>query len=415
MTTPERSTERPEPLPSQQVSAAGAWRWPILAALLLACVVVWRFSGGEDRNAKPPLHDGTASPMPVAQRSDFDSIEKRTISLVENARQAVVAISVYEHDRKVSSGSGIFWDAKGNVVTNWHVIRAALSQDDRGRDTIHAGYRIFVTRVDGKSVRARVVGVQPSNDLGVLKVDFGVSTGIKPLPLGSIHELRVGQMSYAIGNPYGYDFTLTTGVVSALGRRVRSVTGQVIEGVIQTEAAINPGNSGGPLLDSAGRLIGITTSIHSPSGSSIGLGFAIPVDLVNHVVPQLIRGGARAGLGIKVVGGIDRWVYRLMANLGIRGVAISRVIDQTAAAKAGLRPVNIESLRDGWQRDDSGQVLAALGDVISGVNGVEISSLRQLDNAIRGLPTGTKVDLAIVRRGRKVVLPVELNLVNPGA
>ncbi|MCB9881074.1 MAG: trypsin-like peptidase domain-containing protein [Planctomycetes bacterium] len=387
-----------------------AWRWPILAALILGVVVVWRFGGGRGTT---PLHDEAAQPLPVVEREDLDGLEKRTIALFEHARDSVVAITVFQERTSLSptmgvaSGSGFFWDDQGNIVTNWHVIRPVLDPDAKGPQIqIRPGGEIWVTRADRSSVAARVVGVQPANDLAVLKADFE-SGPMSPLPIGTAVDLQVGQSAYVIGNPYGYDYTLTTGVISALGRQVRSATGQTIDGVIQTDAAINPGNSGGPLLDSAGRLIGITTSIHSPSGSSIGLGFAIPVDLVNTVVPYLIRGGARAGLGVDIA---DPWFGR---RLGIVGVPIIRVHEGTSAARAGLRPINAEEYDAGVLRNDLARQRRSIGDVIIGIDGVAIRNRVDLGNSLRGRPIGTKIQLTIARDGKRVDIPIELCALDP--
>lgn len=400
MTAPTHSFPDHASIPPRS-RAMGAWRWPILAAILLAGVLVWRFA--TDRRPSP-LHNAAAEPIPVSDGGEMAPREKRTIELFNRARQSVVAITVFRGRSRVTSGSGFFWDTAGNVVTNWHVIRSVLGTNNVGAIGLVNGCTISVTREDRNSVAARVVGVQPSNDLAVLKVDFAGDDPI-PLDVGSVTELQVGQDAYAIGNPYGYDYTLTTGVVSALNRQVRSVTGQVIDGVIQTDAAINPGNSGGPLLDSSGRLIGITTSIHSPSGSSIGLGFAIPVDLVNNVVPQLIRGGARAGLGIRA------W------SVPIRGLglAIMHVEEGSAAERAGLRITSRDALiaaltRPQGRRDQEME----LGDIIAGVNGVPIRNSISLDHALRGLPIGTKINLSIYRDGRALDIPVELTALKPG-
>ena len=398
----------PELAPPRGRAPLHDWRWPILAALVLAIVLVWRFGG---QRSESPLHDDRARPLPVVDRDDFDAVEKRTIALFEGARDSVVAITVFRGRRRLTtgtaSGSGFFWDEDGNVVTNWHVVRPVLVTKGP-KVEIADDCEIWVTRSNSESASARIVGVQPANDLAVLKVDFA-SGKARPLPLGTAMDLRVGQSAYAIGTPHGHDYPLTTGVISALGRRVASVTGQSIEGVIQTDAAINPGNSGGPLLDSAGRLIGITTSIHSPSGASVGLGFAIPVDLVNSIVPHLIRGGARAGLGVELCN------PRISAQLRLEGVPIQRVIDGSSAARAGLRPIDFEEVQSASLRNDSKRFFEALGDVIVGIDGVAIKNSLDLDNALRGRPIGTKIMLTIVRERRRVELNIELCALDPGA
>ncbi len=217
------------------------------------------------------------------------------------------------------TGSGLIWDELGNVVTNFHVIQNAdVAQ---------------VTLADHSSWKARRVGNAPDKDLAVLKIDAPRGQ-LRPIPLGISKDLQVGQKVFAIGNPFGLDQTLTRGIISALGREIESVARHPIQGVIQTDAAINPGNSGGPLLDSAGRMIGVNTAIYSPSGASSGIGFAIPVDTVNRVVPELIRFGrvTRPGLGVQLL------EDRIAQELGAAGPIVYDVAPESAAARAGIRP-----------------------------------------------------------------------------
>jgi S1-C subfamily serine protease len=222
------------------------------------------------------------------------------------------------------TGSGFVWDTKGNIITNFHVIQNADAAQ--------------VTLADQSNWKAQVVGVAADKDLAVLRID-APSNRLRPIPLGTSKELQVGQSVFAIGNPFGLDQSLTTGVISALGREIDSVTRRPIQGVIQTDAAINPGNSGGPLLDSAGRLIGVNTQIFSPSGASAGIGFAIPVDTVNRIVPELIRSGKiiRPGLGVELA------EEQIAKKIGVSGVVIVDVARGGPAAKAGIRPTRRES------------------------------------------------------------------------
>ncbi|MEO0764101.1 MAG: trypsin-like peptidase domain-containing protein, partial [Pseudomonadota bacterium] len=210
-----------------------------------------------------------------------------------------------------------------------------------------------------------------------------------PLPIGTSADLQVGQAVLAIGNPFGLDWTLTTGIVSALDRDLRTGRGPVIRGVIQTDAAINPGNSGGPLLDSAGRLIGVNTAIFSPSGSNAGIGFAVPVDTVNRVVPQLIARGRYAppSLGI----GVDRRAQALARRAGIEGVLVLRVPRGSAAARAGLRPARLEP---------DGRLVP--GDVIVAVEGRRTDDLDALEVALSGIAPGASVTVTLRREGREV-------------
>ncbi len=216
------------------------------------------------------------------------------------------------------AGSGFVWDQDGHIITNFHVIQEA------------SGAR--VTLADHSVWDAQLVGTAPDQDLAVLYIN-APKHQLKPIAIGTSGDLQVGQKVFAIGNPFGLDQTLTTGIISALGREINAVTGRTISGVIQTDAAINPGNSGGPLLDSAGRLIGVNTAIYSPSGVSTGIGFAVPVDTVNRVVPQLIRHGRiiRPGLGVRIA---DDATAR---RFGLQGVLIIQVEKGSAAETAGLR------------------------------------------------------------------------------
>ncbi|MBM4297498.1 MAG: trypsin-like serine protease, partial [Deltaproteobacteria bacterium] len=221
------------------------------------------------------LNDPKASPRAVAPRGELRGDEKSTIALFKQASPAVVNITAIGVERDMftlnlyqipqGTGSGFVWDTTGNIITNFHVIQNADAAQ--------------VTLADQSNWKARVVGVAPDKDLAVLKIDAPANK-LQPIPIGTSKDLQVGQSVFAIGNPFGLDQTLTTGIISALNREIESVTRRPIQGVIQSDAAINPGNSGGPLLDSAGRLIGVNTAIYSPSGASAGIGFAIPVDTV---------------------------------------------------------------------------------------------------------------------------------------
>jgi S1-C subfamily serine protease len=277
------------------------------------------------------------------------------------------------------SGTGFIWDAEGHVVTNFHVIQGAV--------------RATITLADGSRHEASYVGGAPDKDLAVLQL-AKTPPKLRPIPLGTSADLQVGQAVLAIGNPFGLDQTLTTGVVSALGREIQSVTRRRINGVIQTDAAINPGNSGGPLLDSAGRLIGVNTAIQSPSGGSAGIGFAMPVDTVNRVVPQLIARGRleRPDLGFEPVE--PRLVERAFGPQ--KGVMVGRVARGGAAARAGLQAVSAEGRR----------VFA--GDLIQAVNGRAIEDWDGLLDAVEALPLGSSVNLDVQREGRKLHLAIRL-------
>jgi S1-C subfamily serine protease len=276
------------------------------------------------------------------------------------------------------AGSGFIWDEQGHIVTNFHVIQNASSAQ--------------VMLNDRTAVNARLVGVSEDYDLAVLKIDVPASD-LRPIDVGTSNDLQVGQKVFAIGNPFGLDQTLTTGVISGLGREIPAPTGRPIQGVIQTDAAINPGNSGGPLLDSAGRLIGVNTAISSPSGAYAGVGFAVPVDTVQRIVPELIRDGriTRPGLGVRLVD--DQFVERL----GLQGAMIQDVADESAAARAGLRPTTIEGGRN-----------VRWGDLITHVDGRPLQNRADLYKALDGRRVGETVKLTVIREGKAIELDVTL-------
>ncbi|MEL6266423.1 MAG: trypsin-like peptidase domain-containing protein [Pseudomonadota bacterium] len=355
-----------------------ALRTLVLLGIVLGAFALWQ--------AVPVFraHLVGGEPRAVAARGALAPAEQTVIALFEQARDSVVFISTADRsvnlftrevfERPRGTGSGFVWDAAGHVVTNHHVVAGAD--------------RATVRLVDGRSFRARLVGSDPANDLAVLRIEVDEGRP-PPLPIGTSADLQVGQAVLAIGNPFGLDWTLTTGIVSALDRDLRTGRGPVIRGVIQTDAAINPGNSGGPLLDSAGRLIGVNTAIFSPSGSSAGIGFAVPVDTVNRVVPQLIARGRYAppSLGI----GVDRRAQALARRAGIEGVLVLRVPRGSAAARAGLRPARLEP---------DGRLVP--GDVIVAVEGRRTDDLDALEVALSGIAPGASVTVTLRREGREV-------------
>ncbi|MCU0656199.1 MAG: trypsin-like peptidase domain-containing protein [Polyangiaceae bacterium] len=271
------------------------------------------------------------------------------------------------------SGSGFIWDDQGHIVTNYHVIQGAQALE--------------VTLQDQQSFEARVVGAEPRKDIAVLKIE-APRAALKPVRVPRSGQLvEVGQKAIAIGNPFGLDHTLTKGTISALGRKVQGVGGVTIRDMIQTDAAINPGNSGGPLLDSAGQLIGMNTMIFSRSGSSAGIGFAVPVSTIARVVPQIIRTGRaeQVGMGIE----IDP-AQRLERRAGVQGVIVLGVSAGSPAEKAGLQ--GVRQTRRGIQ----------LGDVIVGVDDKPVASYDDLYNGLDGHKPGDRVNIKL-RRGNQVV------------
>lgn len=329
-----------------------------------------------------------AESRPITPRGDLADEEKTTIELFENVSPSVVYITSIAHRRGLFSlnifkipqgtGSGFIWDKQGHIVTNYHVIS--------GSDSIE------VILADHSVWEATAVRADPSKDLAVLRISAPPDK-LKPIPVGTSKDLRVGQTVFAIGNPFGLDQTLTKGVVSALGRSITSLTGREIEGVIQTDAAINPGNSGGPLLDSASRLIGVNTTIYSTSGSNAGIGFAVPVGIVNDVVPQLIQHGRviRPQLGIKMVDD------RIARRNRITGVLIDYVVRGSSAEAAGLRGLK-EIGRDRY----------VIGDTIKRIDQQVITDSNDLLDALESHEVGDVVEVTFERDGRLHTAKVQL-------
>ncbi len=307
----------------------------------------------------------------------YTPAELHTIQLFETASPSVCYITTKTRQRSFwsfdvtevpsGSGSGFVWDKQGHIITNYHVIQGAT--------------QAIVTLASGESYVATLVGFAKEKDLAVLKID-APQRELAPIPVGSSEGIRVGQSVYAIGNPFGLDQTLTTGVVSALDREINSQANVPIQGVIQSDAAINPGNSGGPLLDSKGLLIGVNTAIYRPSGASAGIGFSIPVDVVRYVVPDLIRYGEirRATLDVE---------FRSLR--GDQGLVFYRVAPDGAAARAGVR---------GLTQDSRGYY--TLGDILLGINGKAIKSNTDYFQTMEQLAPGETVTLNILREDRKL-------------
>ncbi len=334
------------------------------------------------------LTEPDAPPRAVTARGDLAADERATIELFRRCAPSVVYITNIALRRDFfgmnvtevpqGTGSGFIWDENGFVVTNFHVLQG--------------GQAFEVTLADQSSWPGRFVGAEPDKDLAVLRIEAPASK-LKPIALGTSADLQVGQKVFAIGNPFGLDQTLTTGIISALKRQIRSVTDRSIQDVIQTDAAINPGNSGGPLLDSAGRLIGVNTAIYSPSGSSAGIGFAVPVDTVNRIVPQLVRHGKVVRPGLGVVLADDN----LARRFGLEGALVLQVSPGSAAEAAGLRPT---------RRDDYGRLY--LGDLIVAVEGEPVRSGDELGLRLEKQAVGATVSLTVRRGEQELKLPVRL-------
>ncbi len=338
-----------------------------------------------------PTFAPDAEPRAVTARGDLAEDEKNTIEVFRAVSPSVVYITSIELRRNLfnlnvyeipqGTGSGFIWDKEGRIVTNYHVIGDAN--------------RVDVTLADQSTWKGTLIGVAPDKDIAVLQIDAPADK-LKPIPLGESSNLLVGQKVFAIGNPFGLDYTMTTGIVSALGREIRAVTGRTIQGVIQSDAAINPGNSGGPLLDSAGRMIGVNTAIYSPSGASAGIGFAVPVDVVNRVVSEIIKYGRVIHPGLS----IDIAHDRIAQRLGIDGVLVINVHPGSAAEKAGLQGT----------RRTNGDII--FGDIIQGINGKAVANSDDLRNEMDKYRVGDKVTLQILRDGKPMELPIVLEEVS---
>jgi S1-C subfamily serine protease len=370
---------------------ASSWITPLLTlmalcGLLILGTLLWReYRAHRDAQAR----DFYGVPREITPRGDLSEIEKTNISIYKQSKPSVVHITSMSVERNEwtlsaqevpeGTGSGFIWDKGGHIVTNYHVIRKA--------DTAH------VTLADHTAWRASLVGAAPDKDLAVLHIDAPADK-LVPILVGQSSDLQVGQMAYAIGNPFGLDLTLTTGVISALGREIQSVTRRSIKNVIQTDAAINPGNSGGPLLDSAGRLIGVNTAIYSPSGSSAGIGFAIPVDEVNRVVSLLIKNGKlqRPSLGVQIV------EDRMAREVGVeKGVLVLNVPPNSPAERAGLQPT---------RKTRTGRI--RLGDVIVAIDDKPVQKANDFFDILESYKIGDTVTLTVLRADEEVQLKATL-------
>jgi S1-C subfamily serine protease len=328
------------------------------------------------------------TPIPPLSDNARTEDERNTIAVFRDSAPSVVFVTqtrvVVDYlagtaqEVPAGSGSGFVWDESGNVVTNYHVVENARS--------------LTVTFHNQQTFEARIVGVEPRKDIAVLAVTAPKNL-LKPVRVVEHVELEVGEKTIAIGNPFGLDHTLTTGVVSALGRQVQGIGGVTIRDMVQTDAAINPGNSGGPLLDSSGRLIGMNTIIFSKSGSSAGIGFAVPVTTIQRVVPQLIKNGRAEQLGLGVQIDPSR---RLERRHGIRGVVVLDVVAGTPAAKAGLR--GITQTRGG----------IVLGDVIVGLGDQKVDDFDDLYNALDQHRAGDWVEVKVRRDNQLATLKMEV-------
>ncbi len=349
--------------------------------LALAALALLAMGAGPGARAQRSEEAARAAPRAVTPRGALGADELANIAVFKAVSPSVVNITALALTRDVfslnvqqvprGSGTGFVWDEAGHIVTNFHVIQGANAAR--------------VTLADQSSHRAELVGAFADRDLAVLKLNLPRHR-LPPIPIGTSRDLQVGQRVYAIGNPFGLDQTLTTGIVSALNREIESVTRRMIRGAIQTDAAINPGNSGGPLLDSAGRLIGVNTAIYSTSGASAGIGFAIPVDEVNRIVPRLIRDGRLIRPNLGITAAPEAWAR---AQKLPPGVAVLRVAPNSVAQRAGLLA---------FSRDADGELVP--GDVITAINDEPIASFEDMLTAMERYQPGERVSLGLWRAGK---------------
>jgi S1-C subfamily serine protease len=352
----------------------------VLVLVALAAVVLWNYWPGSRNSGRDP----EAQPRPIVARGELSDLEKANIAIYKEATPSLVQITNLDvrdnffglnmQEVPKGVGSGFVWDDDGHIVTNYHVVQGARAA------------RVTLSDQGKTQLEAERLWAHPDLDIAVLWLNVPKGK-LKPLALGTSHDLQVGQMVFALGDPFGLNGSMSTGIVSALGREIKSVTERPIQGVIQTTAPLNPGNSGGPLLDSSGRLIGMNTAILSPTGAFAGVGFAIPVDEINRVVPQLIKHGkiVRPWFGVQLVD--DQVAHELGVDTG---ALILKVVPGGPAAQAGLR---------GTSRGDDGRLI--LGDVILAVDGKEITGPRDVHRILAEHQPGDVVTVTVNRNGAK--------------
>ncbi|MCP4914197.1 MAG: PDZ domain-containing protein [Oligoflexia bacterium] len=333
--------------------------------------------GGSNNNEKRALLESEKNTINIFKENVKSVVN---VSNIKNIRRGGFFSGYEEMEVPSGQGSGFVWDNDGHIVTNFHVVQ--------GGDSFLISFH-----KDSKQYKAKFVGGEPKKDIAVLKL-IEKPKNLIPLKVGSSKDLQVGQKALAIGNPFGLDHTITSGIISALGRRIKGYAGVTIQGMIQTDCSINPGNSGGPLLDSQGQLIGVNTMIFSASGSSAGVGFAVPVGTVKSIVPQLIKNGkvTRPGLGIGLL------EDHVKLYFGIEeGIVIKTVLDDGPAKKAGLK---------GMGRDRSGRYI--FGDIILKVAGKKVNTFDDIYQVLEDFKVGDRVEIEYLRDGK--TQKVKLNL-----
>lgn len=367
------------------------WRGWSQACGLTAAMALWAVGVGGGMVAMSPGAGVAADPAPLRQ---FTPEEQTNIAVYEAVNRSVVNINTKTtvtsgfflmETPSEGAGSGIVIDSQGHLLTNFHVVEGARE--------------IEVLLYDGSSHSATLVGVDPVTDVAVIRVEAPAEL-LVPVRFGSSHDLRVGQRVFAIGNPFGLERTLTTGIISSLNRSLPTRSGRTIKSIIQTDAAINPGNSGGPLLDSGSQLIGMTTAIASRTGQSSGVGFAIPVGTLSRLVPQLIE----RGRVVRPDAGIAR-VYQTE-----RGLLVAALAPEGAAERAGIRGFRVmrERRRQGPFVAEFERVDRSAADLIVGIDGEPIETVDDFLTAIESKQPGERILIAVERQGHRLDVPVVL-------
>jgi S1-C subfamily serine protease len=370
----------------------------LVAILLIAFVALYLKLSGYWPHA---LFDPSAGPREITPRGDLAEDEKSTIAIfkADNASVVHITTSALGEDFRMNpveipqgSGSGFIWDNQGYIVTNYHVVRGARPQRGGAAGIIHVALPNSATNYS-----AQFVGGSSSTDVAVLKINAPASD-LNPIPIGRSDDLQIGQKVFAIGSPFSLNQSFTAGIVSGLGREIQSESGQTIKDVIQVSAPINPGNSGGPLLDSAGRLIGVTTAIVSPTGAFSGIGFAIPVDTVNSVVPRLIQSGSAEppSLGISLFQDELTAALRKRGDIKEQGVLVAKVWPGGGAQAAGVVPTRRTEGNFEW------------GDLIVAIDGKPTPDIKALADVVALKKSGDAVELTVIRGGERKNVSVTL-------
>jgi S1-C subfamily serine protease len=392
------ASERPRSA-SNGPSSGGTVNGWLVAILLIAFVALYLKLSGYWPHS---LYDSNAGPRDITPRGDLADDEKSTIAIfkADNASVVHITTSAVGEDFRMNpveiaqgSGSGFVWDNKGYLVTNYHVIRDARPRRGSRGGVIHVALPTSAT-----SYSADFVGGSSSTDLAVLKINAPPGE-LKPIPLGRSDDLQIGQKVFAIGSPFSLNQSFSTGIISGLGREIQSEGGQTIKDVIQVSAPINPGNSGGPLLDSAGRLIGVTTAIVSPTGAFSGIGFAIPVDMVNAVVPRLIQSGSEEppSIGVSLFSDDLTAALRHNGELKQPGALVANVWPGGGAQGAGV--VATRRTVDGYE----------LGDMITAIDGKPVTAVKEVADAVSHKKSGETVELSLMRGGQSRKVTVTLH------